>query len=724
MKLINHIIDLRRRKVFRAIGLYLVGAWVLLQIGDVIAEPAGLPDWSMTLLLYILIGFFPLAIFLGWRYELTEHGLVKTRSLKESDVESVKVALNYKDYLIITAIVAVSIIGLYQFTPEVIEQEVLEPTRSQIIAEANSIAVLPYSDNSPTGDQGYLADGVADAVLHMLSKVKQLKVTSKTSSFSFKNKSLNASEIASYLNVAHILEGSIQRVDDKVRVTSRLVDTRTGTLVWSGNSLRDASEIFAVQDEIALEVITALKTSVLDLDDSYKISDYQPSLEAYEARLKGLEYVSTGLTDDYIQAEQLFREAIELDENYALAYSDLAWSLIRNGSQNGQSAKDMSDTILPIIEKILSIEPLLSEGHHLKAYIDYYAGDRSIANRSLERALELNPNNAAALIQMAYWQDWNGDPEKGLELAKRAVAIDPNNHESQLSLAIAYWSVSQAERAMSILKKSLRLKPELISNYTMMARWLQQVNRTGDALRYVLRARELDPNDRALFYYECFMYDQLWDWEKASNCELAFLEQYPDDLETRKFNVLRDNKVDEAIELQNQLIEKFPNSVYRKVQMGFILFHNGRYQEAYDFMRVHFPEFESDQLELTSFTHWPARIYAHSLILLEQEQKGLLLLEQVEEKLSEMRLLQGSGWTAGIEMAEVYAIRGERNRALQELNTIINSGWRFYSSGLPKNHHFKEYWDTEEFKEAVMFLEEDMAMQRAWFEENKDKRLF
>ena len=169
MKLINHIVDLRRRRVFRAAGLYLVGSWLLLQVGDVIVEPAGLPDWSLTVLLYILAGFFPVALFLGWRYELTEQGLVKTRSLQEEDVANLDVSLTGKDYFLITALIIVSGVLVYQVLPDVGKTPEMAATTSESSTELNTIAVLPFADLSINQDQGYLSDGVAEEILNALS---------------------------------------------------------------------------------------------------------------------------------------------------------------------------------------------------------------------------------------------------------------------------------------------------------------------------------------------------------------------------------------------------------------------------------------------------------------------------------------------------------------------------------------------------------------------------
>ena len=171
----------------------MLGAWLLLQIGDVIVEPAGLPGWTMTALLYVLVLGFPLAVFLGWRYEVTEHGLVRSRPLSAAEVDELDLSLRSQDYVIFAGLIIITGAVLYRLIPSISteHEQALEAERNALEARPGSIAVLPFADISQGADQGYLGDGLADTVTHVLSQVDGLTVTARTSAFAFKERNLN-----------------------------------------------------------------------------------------------------------------------------------------------------------------------------------------------------------------------------------------------------------------------------------------------------------------------------------------------------------------------------------------------------------------------------------------------------------------------------------------------------------------------------------------------------
>ena len=196
--------ELRRRKVFRGAALYLVGAWLVLQVADVIAEPAGLPAWTMTALLYVAAIGFPVALFLGWRYELGEHGLVRTAPAKSAD--EADLSLKASDYALIVVFLAVAGLAAWQLVPRAIEQAEESVTiAGDFVVRRNSVAVLPFQDYSPNADHNYLSNGLADNVTHVLGQVEGLLVTARTSAQAFRETTLTAFDIARELRVAHFL---------------------------------------------------------------------------------------------------------------------------------------------------------------------------------------------------------------------------------------------------------------------------------------------------------------------------------------------------------------------------------------------------------------------------------------------------------------------------------------------------------------------------------------
>ena len=282
---------LRKRRVFRSAGYYILGAWVLLQVGNVVMEPAGLPGWSMTALLWVLVIGFPLALLLGWRYDLTEHGLVRTPLDEEDDVDPERLRLRTVDYAIITGVALVLVTAGWKLAPvakEAVEEAEAPPAGLAVQDFSDgSMAVLPFTDLSENESQRFLAHGISDTMTHVLSQVDGLSVTARTSAFAFEGQQLGIREIATALDVLHVLEGSVQKDGDQVRVIARLINTRDGAEVWSGNYDRTVASVFDIQDEIAQEVTTALMTRVLESEDAKIAASYQPDLEAFEQVILG-----------------------------------------------------------------------------------------------------------------------------------------------------------------------------------------------------------------------------------------------------------------------------------------------------------------------------------------------------------------------------------------------------------------------------------------------------
>ncbi|MDP5052296.1 MAG: hypothetical protein NWP69_00785, partial [Congregibacter sp.] len=393
MRLIS---ELRQRRVFRGAGYYLLAAWGVLQVGDVVVEPAGLPPWSMTALLYLLVLGFPIAMILSWRYDIGEHGIVRTQI--DGGDDAAPDPLRAIDYLLMVLLLGLGGGALYQLLP--MAQQVDESRTASLgsglqALPSNTIAVLPFADISQSQDQGFLGDGISDTVMHVLSQIAELKVTARTSSFAFKNQNISVGDIALALSVAHVLEGSIQKAGDKVRIIARLIDARVGTEVWSGYYDRAIDSIFAIQDEIAREVATALVTEVLKTGESQILDNqYRPPLDAYEKFILGREQLSLRSGPGFQAAQQLFREATELDPDYPLAHVYLGMAtLMASPPQNRAAALEEAGVA---IAKALDLDPQLAEAHGANAQLLLAMKRFDEAETSIQRALELKPSYADA----------------------------------------------------------------------------------------------------------------------------------------------------------------------------------------------------------------------------------------------------------------------------------------------------------------------------------------
>lgn len=725
-KRFSTLLELRRRRVFRGIGFYLVGAWTLLQVAEVIAEPAGLPGWTLTALLYVAVVGFPLAVWVAWRYELTDHGLVRTRPATAEETEA-DYSLKSSDYVIFVALLAiVSVVawqGLSGIRSDANEVQMAAEQAAEAEREAveNSVAVLPFSDLSQNADQGFLGDGIADTVLHVLSQVKGLTVSARTSSFAFRNRDLTVEEIARELGVEHVLEGSVQRAGDQLRVIARLIDARNSREMWSGNFDRTPEQIFAVQDEIAREVVAALQGAVLE-DDRERIEDeYQPVLEAYEQYVIGRREMDAGTADSVARAMQRFETAIEIDPDYAQAYAALGKAVNFEGSINRRDPIATTERIDELAEQAIDLDPTLAEAWTLKGGVYATRKEFDKAGEATERALELNPNSAEA------WAgQWNhlllmNKQEEALAAIRKATELDPESVQYQSSLAMQLFQLSRAEEAIYVLRETIRRHPGNPGLYIALSRYLTQVGKAGEAMWYLQTIRRRDPENMGIFQMVCLQYWQLWDNPSALACFDEYIEAVPGDLEGQLLRAAIAGEFDEAARIAGRKVEQQPDHWYAKMQLADHLARVGDWEGIIETVSAAFPGLMGDEPEINDWNQWGARRLAGALLRTGQSEQANLLIDATLTHFERSRKLQAGGWMAGPDDALLHALRGEVELALDSLERAIVRDWMFYAQALINDPALDKLRDNSRFIDLVDRLGQNVSREREWYENNKDR---
>ena len=313
--------EMKRRNVFRIGMAYIVSAWVVIQIGDIIATNYGAPPWVMGVVITFVIAGFPIVLFFTWTFALTTDGLRKESDVLKFD-NLTRTSGHKLDYIIMALLaVVVGMVSLDRYMPVPAGQEVTTK-RAQIPAEPepepvivdNSIAVLPFVNMSAEANQDYFSDGLSEELLNVLTNVDGLVVASRTSSFAFKNDSRNIRQIARALRVANILEGSVRKVGDRLRITAQLIDTRNDRHLWSDSYDRDMDDIFQIQDEIANAIVSALTTELGIGLEAVSVDDATSNLDAYDLYLKGRELFITRV--NLPTSWQLLEQATSLDPEF------------------------------------------------------------------------------------------------------------------------------------------------------------------------------------------------------------------------------------------------------------------------------------------------------------------------------------------------------------------------------------------------------------------------
>src|SRR5262245_61529425 len=323
MNLPNFFAELKRRNVYKVAVAYGVAAWLTIQAASIFFPAFNAPQWAMQIVILILVVGFPIALVFSWAFEITPEGIVR-----ESEIDPAKSIARKtgRKIVAITAVVAVIATGLFVFRMVGTDRRAGRSGDSEIEGRRNaslpqkSIAVLPFVDLSQAHDQEYFCDGISEEILDALAKVEGLRVVARTSSFSFKGKNADVGEIAQKLNVQNILEGSLRREGNRIRVTAQLVSARNGFHIWSDTFERELQGVFAVQDEITRSIVDALKMKLAVVPPAHA----RQNTEAYDLYLQGL-YLSNKSDEESLRKSlSLFQRALDIDPNFARAWTGIA----------------------------------------------------------------------------------------------------------------------------------------------------------------------------------------------------------------------------------------------------------------------------------------------------------------------------------------------------------------------------------------------------------------
>jgi len=331
----NFFAELKRRNVIRMAGLYLVGAWLLTQVSSTVLPMFDAPAWlPRSIVVLLAIGFVPALIF-AWVFELTPQGLKRDEEVKPEESIAPQTARRMDRLIIAMLALALAYFGFDKFVLAPRRDAALVVATTQAVTattaaaaapavDAHSIAVLPFVNMSGDAANEYFSDGISEEILNVLARTVGLQVAARTSSFSFKGKNQEIPEIARQLQVRMVLEGSVRKQDDRVRITAQLIDANKGYHVWSQTYDRKLSDIFAIQDEIAKAIGNELQVQIVGASENGKSAGGTRNLQAYDLYLRGIALWQTRRGDALWQAVELFENAVKADPKYAQGYAGLA----------------------------------------------------------------------------------------------------------------------------------------------------------------------------------------------------------------------------------------------------------------------------------------------------------------------------------------------------------------------------------------------------------------
>jgi len=478
--------ELRRRRVYRMAGFYVLGAWLIIQVADVFFPAWGLPETALRFLIIATILCFPIALIFSWIFDITLSGIVKTEPADPGEVFDN--SLKRTDYIVLVALLAIGAAIVFGSLQKIVEE--VDDAVAAAEKIANSVAVLPFVNLDSNPDTGYFSDGVTEEILHRLSSLKALHILSRTSSFAFRNSNEGPARISEILGVRYLLHGSVRRDNNMVRVTARLIDD-TGYQVWSETFDRKLEGIFAIQSEIASTVASRIERQIIPPAE-LPAGRTTKNMEAYDAYLVGRAFVNArtpGWDDKAIAA---FEEAIRLDENFAPPYAGLAVAL----SINNPDWDDVRESIVRAAETAIELDPELAEGHAALGLIlmGDTENDLERAERSLRRALELDPSLSIAYNWLASVLRQQGRYEESNAVREQGLLVDPLNPVLSVNTADRLREQGEHERAEQLLLRLTYLPDPPGMAYTRLAQLYFDKGEFDKSLHW---AKEV-----ALAYYE------------------------------------------------------------------------------------------------------------------------------------------------------------------------------------------------------------------------------
>jgi len=470
--------ELKRRNVVRVAIAYAVAAWVLLQIADLVLENIAAPPWVIqVMMLVILLGFIA-SVVIAWAYELTPQG-VKRQADVDLD-QSITAATGHKLDRIIIGFLALAVVYFVydKSTTSPVEPASLVVEKAAGVSGPDtkqdaepSIAVLPFVNMSPDADQEFFSDGISEELLNLLVKVRGLKVASRTSSFTYKGSNLNLADIAGELQVDHVLEGSVRKSGNRVRITAQLIDAASDRHLWSDTYDRELTDIFGIQDEIANAIVAALSAELGILQDTPVISvaTATENLDAYELYLK-----ARGLFLARQQLEEsirLYERAVELDPEFARAWEGLAavYAVVESW---GITGRDWDGLATQAAERALDLAPELSTPWAVMGQIAKNNGDYIAGMANTDRAIELDPSNATNYLWRAINYSDLGFQTEAIADYKRCLEIDPAYSNCKRHLALTYMIVNENKLALSLIEQVAK---EGFSVLSFQSQYLQRL---------------------------------------------------------------------------------------------------------------------------------------------------------------------------------------------------------------------------------------------------------
>jgi len=701
------VAELRRRRVLTTAGLYVVSAWLVMQAADVFFPGWGIPDTGINVLLFAAILGFPLALVFGWFFNITTQGIRRTVTVGPDGIAEPR-PLRRGDYAILAALVLVSAVIVFYATNRILA---LPPLVADDIEDriapapadkpANSVAVLPFTNDSSDPENDYFCTGVSEEILNKLAAYADLHVTGRTSSWQFKGSNYGIPKISNLLAVRYLLAGSVRKSSNQLRISAQLVD-ETGAQVWSETFDRTLGDVFKIQAEIADIVATTVVPQIVPEASLV----YEPDLDAYQQFLRGRELVHQR---DMRRGEEELRKAIDLDPGFAEPYAELAIAILfgsptRSEVEQAREAIDTALTLHPGMPRALAARGLLLQ----QQFSPDYPGSGAV----LRQALEQDHNMVDAMIWLSQALGLQGRESEATALMHRAYRLDPLHPSIANNIADGELRKGNVDAAEEILVRLVEVPDP--SKWAFVG--LRDFYRfTGQIVKMNQCERRLAILGKFVYWGLGLSYAMLAMWDPAQYWIERSIQDFPDWRYILLYPALLRELQGRYPEALHEFTESIAASGVNTTELswyasfhGFYLAMAGEYQEAVEELESAYEggQFIADGEEIDG-----RQALAFSLIEMGEKERAQTILQAIEQGASGS---QGEGrdrnplvyW-----LARNAALLGERDVALERLRKAIDTGWRGYYIN-DHDPRWDSLKDDHRFRAMMAEVKADLDRQR------------
>ena len=712
--------ELKRRNVFKVSIAYIVMAWLVMQVADVILNNIAAPGWVFhVLLLFLAIGL-PFAVFFAWAFELTPEGLKKEKDVDRSQSITHKTGRKL-DFTIIAvlAVAIVILVGRDWFEGDSVVPDTASAPKKSI--PEKSIAVLPFDNRSADAENAeFFAVGVHDELLTLLSKLGDLRVISRTTVESL-DRNLSIPEIGAMLGVATVLEGQVQRAGNRLRINVQLINAKKEDHLWANTYDREltAENVFEVQSDIARTIANALHAELSASDEVLLNRVPTTNTEAFNRYLLGRQLMHRSTFESLRQAERYFQDATKLDPGYAQAWVAIA---ANRGRMIATGLIDVQEYIAaaePAITRALELDDRLPEAHAQLATLRWRSGDFVAAEASFEMALELNPGDSSSLQYYGEYLRTTGRAQEAIPILERALEDDPLSVDILFELGKSEMYAGHPEKNVQYSQRILEINPASVFGYVGLVQANSWVGRYDLVWPWLIKALATDPEDFETWAHIGLYANQLGasDWaDRYMSRALNLGPEEPVVLKCYAQVLVHRGRHDEALVIARRALEArlddrwFSNQVFLRLVRDDALL-TGNLNDARAWYRNRHPELFTDLPEITVDN---VNAAADLALLLQRAGEPEVADTLIDAGLSWYRETQipgVHGYLTSIADIELLALKGDKRAALDALQDATDVGWGIVWQWNTSNENFASLRNEPEFQAIIAQLEGNMATQ-------------